>query len=387
MQELAEYLYVDQRRRDRYFEQISPPNKVERVLTWKFEASFTPSAEATQTKLPRPFTNHEKILRIVKYITKNEQVACSWKTSKTFVLESLRAQRAFIPADAHPDSAFPGIAMWLCLPLATDDKNVWYRYLIEDFPRDDAAPTSAGSGWSAFNELFRQMSEEIKRAKAIDLADLQKDHTLRFRVPWQRIEELEKTESSKRRQLLEELLLSSGLEPINIVVMHESISHRQHHYDLTGSHFERFLVKVMEEVEDVRDRLEKIRNRPGMARTSRRDSPELEEILSRLRELPEHSDMALVRVLRDNYHKFGKWFAAHPTEVLRELGAQVGPSRRIDVLYRIRETLPDSAYEDYAVIGYPIVIAAHPSPLVPRSSLTHKTLGCMLDPWNQLPTR
>jgi hypothetical protein len=49
--------------------------------------------------------------------------------------------------------------------------------------------------------------------------------------------------------------------------------------------------------------------------------------------------------------------------VLKEWGAQVGPTRTVDALYRIRERVSDSEYEDYAVIGYPIVIAEHPSRL------------------------
>jgi hypothetical protein len=54
-------------------------------------------------------------------------------------------------------------------------------------------------------------------------------------------------------------------------------------------------------------------------------------------------------------------FAAHPVELIKQLGGEIGLERPIRVLYRVRATLAEGL-EDFTVatIGYPIVIADDP---------------------------
>ena len=58
MEPLIDYLFIDHRRLDSYFEQISEsPVAYDKVPTWKGGVGLTNlGSEVTQTRFPRPFT-------------------------------------------------------------------------------------------------------------------------------------------------------------------------------------------------------------------------------------------------------------------------------------------------------------------------------------------
>ena len=232
-----------------------------------------------------------------------------------------------------PAANFPGISIWLCLPLSTCKSNVDYRYLIEDFPRDDEAPHQAPSGWSAFHLLFSELSQELKRAKGISLYEIEEESSklVKFELPCQVFEELENTEPSEKSPLLQEALRSYGIDVPNLVVCGaEIIPSTLQRYDIACNDL-RYRINILRETESV-----------------------------------SNADMVEVHVLRDCKREIGDRFAAQPVKLLKEWGAHVGPSRTIDVLYRVREKVTDSRCESYAIIGYPILIAEHPSPFAQR---------------------
>lgn len=67
--ELVEYIYIDKKRLNNYFEQFSSPVNFDKVPVWKTVLGLTgPKAEATQARPGRPFTDHEKILKLVEYL-------------------------------------------------------------------------------------------------------------------------------------------------------------------------------------------------------------------------------------------------------------------------------------------------------------------------------
>jgi len=77
---LKEYLYIDERRLNSYFEQISSPVKYDKVPVWKASISLTgPNAEGQQARFARPYTKHEKIEKL------NEYVIDSRECQKTFL--------------------------------------------------------------------------------------------------------------------------------------------------------------------------------------------------------------------------------------------------------------------------------------------------------------
>ena len=115
---IAEYLFIDQPRLDTYFEQISDPVAYDKVPVWKVVLGLTGlSAETTQSRLGRAYTNHEKLTRLVRYLKDKEQlgtgrVAHPFHYDKPFTLESMTARRAHIPIRKESPS-FQGLSIWV----------------------------------------------------------------------------------------------------------------------------------------------------------------------------------------------------------------------------------------------------------------------------------
>jgi len=76
-----------------------------------------------------------------------------------FIFESFTARRAFLPAIASGNPEFHGLATWLCHSLGASDTVdlATYRYLIEDFRRDDRFVTWP-SGMAVLQMLFRGLA-------------------------------------------------------------------------------------------------------------------------------------------------------------------------------------------------------------------------------------
>ncbi|MDV3352755.1 hypothetical protein QGP82_29045 [Leptothoe sp. LEGE 181152] len=72
MEPLIEYIYIDHKRLDSYFEQISEsPIAYDKVPTWKGGVGLTNlGSEVTQSRFPRPFTTHEKVSNLLEYLRK-----------------------------------------------------------------------------------------------------------------------------------------------------------------------------------------------------------------------------------------------------------------------------------------------------------------------------
>ena len=72
---LTDYVYVEDNRLNRYFEQISSPVKYETVPIWSGEFSLTgPKAGGTQARFPREKTQHEKISELTEHLEKEHLV-------------------------------------------------------------------------------------------------------------------------------------------------------------------------------------------------------------------------------------------------------------------------------------------------------------------------
>jgi hypothetical protein len=105
--ELVEYLYVDEKRLDTYFEQISSPVTYEKVPEWNAEISITgPKAGGKQARFARPYTTHEKISALTKHLEDKGLVEYERPGAKKakdlgrmFRIERCRAKRVFIPPE------------------------------------------------------------------------------------------------------------------------------------------------------------------------------------------------------------------------------------------------------------------------------------------------
>jgi hypothetical protein len=118
---LVEYLYVDDQRLEAYFEQISSPVTYDKVPTWNAEIGFTgPKAGGAQQRFARPYTRHEKISKLTKYLEDEGLVEYERAdrpisdAEKAFRLETCQAKRVFIPAKQR-DSSLGGLCLWISL--------------------------------------------------------------------------------------------------------------------------------------------------------------------------------------------------------------------------------------------------------------------------------
>jgi hypothetical protein len=166
---MIEYLYVDSRRLDNYFEQISSPVVFDKVPTWSVELSLIgPKAGGTQTRQGRAPTSQEKIERFVDYIRSNNLTTperpsffknplLNQRLEKLFVIETLIARRVSIKYNDE------NLNMWVSIPSpqeVVDDVQGNYHigalYLIEDF-RGDESNYQTFSGYSSLYLLAGQL--------------------------------------------------------------------------------------------------------------------------------------------------------------------------------------------------------------------------------------
>jgi hypothetical protein len=172
---LREYLYFDEKRLDSYVEQISGPVTYDKVPTYVAGLSLAgPKAEATQSRFGRPFTPHEKVLKIEEYLRAQKLLhdgrprdsSGSWKAEGEFFVEETLATRAFIP----PTKSFPGLAVWFTPDIKREKDDYLesrHLYLFEDYPRDDSEariPRASGYTYLMFlladNPDFKHVCQE-----------------------------------------------------------------------------------------------------------------------------------------------------------------------------------------------------------------------------------
>jgi hypothetical protein len=151
--QLNEYLYVDAVRLESYFLQISEPVKLQKLPSWKVAFGMTgPQVEATQSRIERQFSTHEKIRAVFQYLwdgrmlsrwrpgysvcraTGHEDALAERKVA--FVLETCRARRVVLPAPSDAPSSAP-ISMWIAVPDSEPRDSAAYAILLEHFRKDD----------------------------------------------------------------------------------------------------------------------------------------------------------------------------------------------------------------------------------------------------------
>jgi hypothetical protein len=120
---LVKYLYVDERRLDAYFEQISSPVTYDKVLVWEASLTITsPGAEGSQQRFARPYTTHEKITKLTKHLEDKGLVAyerpgyqdpVDIEDREAFRIETCRAKRVFIPPDHGQPPDVAALNVWI----------------------------------------------------------------------------------------------------------------------------------------------------------------------------------------------------------------------------------------------------------------------------------
>lgn len=168
---LREYLHIDYRRIDSYFEQISDPIKYDKVPVWKIGMKLTgPSAEGSQVRPGRSYTIQEKIDAILKHL--HEKQLLGGKNEGAFNLEKRLATQILIPAKKRGLGKPSLIRVWISLgnKLSLEKGNqgsLNNLILLEDHPVSDDSPWYCAA--SAYTALLL-LGQEIQEAGYKELA-------------------------------------------------------------------------------------------------------------------------------------------------------------------------------------------------------------------------
>jgi len=158
---LAEYLFLDKPRIERYFQQLSEPVKYDKLPVWKIALSLTgPAVEGTQTHPGREFSFQEKLQKVLDHIQGNgllsgvrpslfNEAGREFHSEKTpFIAETLSARQARIEREGKI------LTIWVSLQPNTFSSDNRFQptalYLIEDFRGDDEFPSMR----SAYSSLW-----------------------------------------------------------------------------------------------------------------------------------------------------------------------------------------------------------------------------------------
>jgi hypothetical protein len=169
---LAEYLFVDKPRIERYFQQLSAPVKYDKLPVWKVALGISgPKVEGSQSQTGREFSFEEKLQRVLSHMQSEDLLSATRPslynkegeggglTGQPFVAEILSARRAAI---SRQDRA---LNIWVSLQ-TTKNRLPGALYLIEDFRGDDEFP-NVYSGYSS----LRLLAQELRWTHNTPLAD------------------------------------------------------------------------------------------------------------------------------------------------------------------------------------------------------------------------
>jgi hypothetical protein len=166
---VADYVYIDEKRIDYFFAQISSPIKYDKVPVVGLELSLTgPKASGSQSRPSRPYTIHEKIVALLKdqkispikvdrTVSSDalfQNVSAAYPSGPTFVFLRMSATRVRISKSASSDPEFGGLALWVERNLFAGQGATNF-YLIEDSPNEDKTDFQSGlTGlWTLLEEL------------------------------------------------------------------------------------------------------------------------------------------------------------------------------------------------------------------------------------------
>jgi hypothetical protein len=196
---LVEYLYVDEKRVNSYFEQISSPVTYDKVPEWSADISITgPKAGGKQLRFARPYTMHEKISKLTEHL-EAKGLTVSGRASEpeymfplrspkaVFRHETCHARRIYI-ATGQSDSSPSTLNLWISLmdrsasqAKSRDEWQPGNLYLLEDYQGNDQPIRPMGSAYSSLQMLF---GSSLRGGSAftgidIDLRDALDDQELR----------------------------------------------------------------------------------------------------------------------------------------------------------------------------------------------------------------
>lgn len=324
---LVEYLYVDQRRLNTYFEQISPGVAYDKVPVWRAGMGVTgPTAEAEQARFGRSFSTHEKIQKLIECVKHLPPVDLGDgpRPNPLFRLETVQAIKVVIPPKPAAGGAH-GLVLWLSARPSFDIQRGQRLILIQEYRKDDQDYVDLVSPKTALVELL----------------------------------------AAAREQLVE----TAGYEPLVAALQGPFLFHMAVAFEKEFSGGQHGRCSATIRAEFAENDIELTESAAWNHLTDRREASAPWEV-----EITDGSDRYLlvsesenrggavageIAVFKNVRHEIAAKFATRPTEILQQLGARASESRPITTLYRVRSWMVEGVMPndlEYR-FGYPIFIA------------------------------
>lgn len=341
MREITDYLFVDRRRLDSYFEQLGSSIKMVKLPAWKVAFGLAgPTVEAAQSTSVQSFSSHEKLQTLMTKLKPHRgQLAAFNGEDEEFVFETLDATRVLIPAGITNKKELPSVALWLCTRSDAEDQYQGFRYLVEDFQAEDL-PRMRSSGFSIARAILKELEGQLAGSTLSGFPDVHekvvtldlKPDVLKylnskfidsFGGSWK---EQRAAYQADKEETLRDVLGSAGLT--------EYASYEIRYLGVDGSYARDHCFELLHG------------DKIFSARTSERNDKAA-------------GGGATIKIQRDRRNELEHRFTHEPARLLEELGAVVSPKRKIDSLYRIRHS--GETRSGLTLVGYPIFVAASPS--------------------------
>ncbi len=167
---LRDYLYVDERRLDRYLEQFSSTSTYDKVASVGVGLSGSgPSAHAEQARHPRRKSTHEKIEELIGYLERNGHLRRHRPggfdeddlVRPDFAIEECEAVKVLIPRADGAADAESGVVVWISEWPDDRPEHPWRRpgvlCIIQDGSLDDRRRYASFSSYSWILALLHQL--------------------------------------------------------------------------------------------------------------------------------------------------------------------------------------------------------------------------------------
>jgi hypothetical protein len=174
---IKEILYADEIRINKYFEQISSPEKTERLVTKNLKAGLTNiGVDINENIKTRSYTIYEKIRIVEEYLRENEQLLYerspdiyTFENKAPFIKETITIQKIFLPPNK---SEGKGLNIWIA-EVEKEQKTSWFDDNIQVFLVEDHAirerDTIPCSAYSYLLLLHRAYLDELKKTVLKDI--------------------------------------------------------------------------------------------------------------------------------------------------------------------------------------------------------------------------
>lgn len=170
---MIEYLYVDTRRLDSYFEQISStPVAYDKLPHWKVGLALAgPSIEGMQHGHARPFTTHEKLTKLEEHLATTDALAdlgadcpVSWRASQLFRRATFDAHVMHLPllVRRRADTAWKpdALKIWLWESRSSESEGeAAALVLLQDYRGTEDSFCAHPNGISSQSALYLFISE------------------------------------------------------------------------------------------------------------------------------------------------------------------------------------------------------------------------------------